>query len=291
MEELVDAFLSYMQGVKNVSSHTVAGYGNDLRGFLDYLAENGVKHIEEIDTAVIRGYVAELADGGYSKATISRKISALRTFFRFLTRRRIIENNPTEGIRGLKREKKLPTLLDEGQVGRLLEAPDCTTLLGLRDRAIMELLYSTGIRVSEAAALRLRDVDMSNGMITVRGKGRKERIVPVGKIAMNYLKRYILARHPRPGRDDPLFVNRFGTPLTDRSIRRLIEKYARAAALPDISPHTLRHCFATHMLDHGADLRVVQEMLGHSSLSTTQIYTHLSVEHLKRVYAKTHPRG
>ncbi len=245
----------------------------------------------------VRAYLTHLNDKEYSKATIARKLATLRSFYKFLVKRNHISSNPVVTIRTPKQEKKLPRFLEYEEVKRLLSTPPTNTWLGSRDRAILETLYSTGIRVSELVALNMDDIDFLGEVVHVRGKGKKERIAPIGSSALQVIQHYMEYRNKRAqnnGNFDArvLFVNKHGQRLSTRSVRRKMDKYLKMAGLdPAISPHTLRHSFATHMLNSGADLRSVQELLGHQSLSTTQVYTHLTTSRLKEVYDDAHPRN
>ncbi len=244
----------------------------------------------------IRAFLAFLHEREYSKATTARKLATLRSFYKFCLRRALITTNPVASIRTPKQERHLPKFLEIEQVKRLLETPDDATLLGCRDRAMLETLYSTGVRVSELVALNILDVDMPGESLRVRGKGRKERVSPIGPTAVTAIRRYLDMRNadPRSAAFDQqaLFVNKHGQRLSTRSVRRKLDKYLVQCGLdPSISPHTLRHTFATHMLNNGADLRSVQELLGHQSISTTQIYTHVTTQQLKKEYDESHPRA
>ncbi len=244
----------------------------------------------------IRAFLSFLNEREYSKATAARKLATLRSFYKFCLRRGYIQTNPVVTIRTPKQEKRLPKFLDIQQIQKLLCTPDDTTLLGCRDRAMLETLYSTGVRVSELVALNANDLDAQSGQLRVRGKGRKERITPIGPTAVAAIGRYLQMRlkDPRNATSDQeaMFVNKHGQRLSTRSVRRKLDKYLAAAGLdPSISPHTLRHTFATHMLNNGADLRSVQELLGHQSLSTTQVYTHVTTAQLKKDYEDSHPRS
>ncbi len=248
------------------------------------------------DANQIRGFLAFLHEREYSKATSARKLATLRSFYKFCLRRGYITTNPVATIRTPKQEKRLPKFLDVGQVQKLLTTPDDATLLGSRDRAMLETLYSTGVRVSELVALNINDVDMTGESLRVRGKGRKERISPIGPTSIMAIRRYLEMRAADPRsatfEPEPLFVNKHGKRLSTRSVRRKLDKYLSMCGLdPSISPHTLRHTFATHMLNNGADLRSVQELLGHQSISTTQVYTHVTTAQLKRDYDDSHPRS
>ncbi len=243
----------------------------------------------------VRNYLQFMRENNYSKATMARKLATLRSFFKFANKRGMTDNNPLLTIRTPKQEKRLPKFMTEDQMTKLLTTPKDTDVLGARDKAMLEALYSTGIRVSELIGLNAEDVDFTGAVIRVRGKGKKERLAPMGQSAMTALQKYMtlranIAKDLQPG--GPLFVNKHGKRLSTRSVRRKLDKYLTEAGLdPDISPHTLRHSFATHMLDHGADLRSVQELLGHQSLSTTQVYTHLTTNRIKEVYDAAHPRA
>jgi len=248
------------------------------------------------DANQIRSFLAFLTEREYSKATAARKLATLRSFYKFCLRRGYIQTNPVATIRTPKQEKRLPKFLDISQIQKLLCTPDDTTLLGARDRAMLETLYSTGVRVSELVALNVDDLDPVNGQLRIRGKGRKERITPIGPTAVTAIRRYLDMRQKDPRNTSfdraAMFVNKHGQRLSTRSVRRKLDKYLSEAGLdPSISPHTLRHTFATHMLNNGADLRSVQELLGHQSLSTTQVYTHVTTSQLKKDYDESHPRA
>lgn len=292
MNRDVQDFLTFLSAEKNASPHTVKNYSIDLREFLAFL-EN--KKWEEIQYLDIRSFLAALKNKSYSKNTISRKLACIRSFFKYLVRENRLKANPALDIATPKREKRLPHFLDLEEVSLLLETPLKTSWEGKRDRAILETLYTSGLRVSELTGLNHDDVDFFSGLVRVRGKGKKERIVPLGEIALKVIQEYLQQRPPRDGNyglKKPLYLNRSGGRLTDRSIRRMILKYARRAAIKkEVSPHMLRHSFATHMLDRGADLRSVQELLGHENLSTTQIYTHVTTKRLKEAYDAAHPRA
>lgn len=289
-------FLVYLEGARSASPHTLRNYGADLREFFGFL--NG-KSLLEVDTLVIRSFLAHLKSRNHAKATLSRKLSSLRSFFKYLARENRLRSNPVLGISTPKREKKLPQFLDLSEVTHLLEAPSGGTWESKRDRSILETLYSSGVRVSELVSLNRGDVDLFSNLLRVRGKGKKERIVPIGGKALQAIRDYLGSlpasfRKKNEGRETqtPVFLNRSGSRLTDRSVRRLIVKYARRISLRGgVSPHTLRHTFATHLLDRGADLRSVQELLGHANLSTTQIYTHVTTRRLQEAYSRAHPRA
>lgn len=289
-------FLQSLEIEKNCSILTVRGYERDIRQFLLFLDSTGLV-LEELNYLTLRQYLAILKEQKYARSSIARKMSAVRSFLKFLKREGILCNNTWEIVSTPKKEKRLPKFLYIDEVFELLEAIPKNSVLGLRDRAILEVLYSTGIRVGELAALTLFSMDLEQGTLKVKGKGSKERIVPVGKYALKavavYLEksRPILAARNKEKESQGLFLNRFGQNLTDRSVRRLVQKYGLKVGKSNLSPHILRHSFASHLLNAGADLRAVQEMLGHASVSTTQIYTHITREELKRTYLQTHPRA
>ena len=298
----VDKFVDHMRSLKSSSVHTLRCYANDIiqfAAFLERLFEGGERFSwEEVNATHVRQFVMELTMKGYSKRSIARKLSSLRTFFRYLVSRRRIKSNPAVFIRAPKLPMTLPRALTVAEVEALLKAPDDSSLIGLRDKAILEVLYSTGMRVGELVRLNCTDVNMAVGEIIVTGKGGKQRIVLLGEPAQVALREYLeRARHKfatsRSGvNSEALFLSRRGTRLTERQVHRIVVRYAQLAGLGDkVTPHTLRHSFATHMLEGGADLRVVQELLGHASLITTQIYTRTSMAHLKRVYDMAHPRA
>lgn len=288
----IERFLKYLDVERNASKHTIRAYEIDLKDFSRFCGSA----IDKIDLIDIRGFVSELINKGRSKTTVSRKIATVRSFFRYLYQEGVVKSNPAKLIPSPKTSKHLPNFLSVDEVFSLIESPERIGMLSVRDRAILELLYSSGLRVSEIVSLDLDDINVRDGLIKVKGKGRKERIVPVGKKAMDALKLYLVERkllRKRKGikeTDTALFLNKKGQRLTDRQVRRIVVKYAKISGIKgQISPHVLRHTFATHLLIGGADLRVIQELLGHSSLSTTQRYTHLDIGHLIDVYDKAHP--
>jgi integrase/recombinase XerC len=319
---VIQEFLSYLQFEKRFSEHTAKCYGADLTQFGDFLAgrpqgdeadsfgggySGGAAvatttqlQVDQLllsaDVNLVRAYMSLLNEKQYSKSTIARKLATLRSFYKFLVKRNKITSSPVMAIRTPKQEKKLPRFLEYEEVKRLLETPPLDHWLGVRDRAMMETLYSTGMRVSELVSLNMDDVDFLGEVVHIRGKGKKERIAPISSSTLQMIQRYIEFRNKRAQSNSNfeakvLFVNKHGRRLSTRSVRRKMDKYLKMAGLdPSISPHTLRHSFATHMLNNGADLRSVQELLGHQSLSTTQIYTHLTTRRLKEVYQGAHPR-
>ncbi len=291
----VEKFEEFLSVEKNSSPHTIRNYLHDVREFMEFVEGSGITSWKEISYRDV-GNFARFVFHKNSKSTISRKLASLRSFFEFLVREEVLANNPAKLVGNPRQEKKIPSFLGIEEIFQLLESPDTSTPLGRRDRAILELLYATGIRVSELVGLELKDIDFPGGIILVRGKRRKERIVPVGKPALNAIKEYLPTREEIMSKygvkHDAVFVNNRGGRLTARSVGRIVDKYIiRTSILRNVSPHTLRHTFATHLLNAGADLRTIQELLGHSSLSTTQVYTHLEVDKLIEVYRKSHPRA
>lgn len=293
IKDFMDAFLGALREQKGYSQHTVRSYRADLIHFFTFLGEQK----NDVDAREIRSYLGNLF-GRYKRTTIARKLSAIRTFFSFLERKGILESNPAKEISSPKLDKYIPGYLTVDEVFRLMERPEQEKPFGSRDLAILELLYSCGIRVSEMAGLNVSSMDFSARLLKVTGKGNKERIVPVGRQALHAVEQYLDATRHFRGKwggdhgDAPLFVNQKGGRLSSRSIHRIVKHYALECGLsPEISPHSMRHSFATHMLDGGADLRSVQELLGHESLSTTQKYTHVTLDRLMEVYDKAHPRS
>jgi integrase/recombinase XerC len=292
----LDRFLEHLDTERNLSDHTLRAYSTDIVEF-SRLSDGGAElRPGDVDHLMLRAYLAKLREASRSRSTIARKLASLRSFFRFLVREEVVEDNPAADLRTPRRERRLPAVMDETQVRALIEQPDTSTFLGLRDRAILEILYSTGMRASELVGANLDDVDLIGEVIRVRGKRKKERLAHLGRYAVVALEDYLEQRRlePRAPFFDKraLLLNRFGKRLSDRSLRRVLNKYFKQAGLRlHVTPHTLRHTFATHLVDHGADLRSVQELLGHENLGTTQIYTHVSAERLKKVYEKAHPRA
>lgn len=329
------AFASYLIDERHFSAYTARCYGADLRQFIEYLSnEHSIELDEaaeqttfdqrlrasegkdiagqiqprtitaiicEADPDVIRAFLAHLGEQQYSSATMARKIATLRSFYKWADRRGVAASNPMTLIRTPRQSKRLPKAITIEQVERLLSAPDENDALGMRDRSMLETLYSTGIRVSELVGLNIDDIDLTGASMRIRGKGKKERMVPLGSHALNAIARYVemlkadarfSAAWNDAQSDRPLFLNKHAKRLSSRSVRRKLDKYLKQVGLdPSISPHTLRHSFATHLLDNGADLRSVQELLGHQSLSTTQVYTHLSTQRKLDAYEEAHPRA
>jgi integrase/recombinase XerC len=306
MEQLLEHYFEHLRYERNASEHTLRNYRIDLGQFYDHLAppdpQTGARRdfdIRQIDHITIREWLSALHAEQKKKSSIARKLAALRTFFQFLLREGVVESNPAKMVATPRQEKKLPTHLSVEEMVRFIETPDIQTDLGKRDRAILEMLYGTGMRVSELTKMNLRDVDFKNKMVKVTGKRRKQRIIPFTEPARDAVLLYLTVRNnflhnaPITERDDEaVFLNYQGTRITTRSVGRMVDKYILlCAGIHNISPHSLRHSFATHLLDNGADLRHIQELLGHARISTTQIYTHVSMERLIEVYDKYHPKA
>jgi integrase/recombinase XerC len=286
MKKYVDNFIRYLEVEKGVSVHTVRAYKKDLEEFSEYAKTEPGK----MDMLDVRGFIADQIKKGLNKITVGRRLSSIRSFFKFLYREGYINSNPAKLVSNPKIPKLLPKFLSVDDIFSLIEKPEGMGFLPARDKAILDLLYSSGLRVSELSGLNVDDLNIREAMAKIRGKGRKERIVPVGSKAIDALKSYMIERMLLKSNERALFLNRTRTRLTDRGVRRIVVKYARAVAINgQIGPHTLRHSFASHLLQGGADLRVIQELLGHVSLSTTQKYTHLDITHLMDVYDKAHP--
>jgi integrase/recombinase XerC len=292
MQRETGAFISYLATERNVSPHTIDAYQSDLGQFTEFVRQErgGTAGARDVDHLLIRRWMAQLHKD-HRKSSIGRKLAALRAFFKYLVREGRLAKNPAELVSTPKKEKRVPFHLTIDEVTALVESPRDSDLLALRDRAILETLYSCGIRVSELTGLRVGAVDLEEGLVRVLGKGGKERVVPVGRQARRAIAAYLLARNDPP-HDAPFLLNARGGRLTSRSVARTVDKYIlKLATIKKISPHTLRHTFATHMLEAGADLRAIQELLGHASLSTTQKYTHVSIDRLMEVYDKAHPKA
>ena len=298
MQRTVARFLRYMVVERNASELTIKSYREDLTSLLDFFADEAGRCPEpkELSPVDLREYVSALNEAGYAKASIARRLASLRSFFRFAEREGLVDQNPAKPLRNPRTGRKLPHFLSTDEMEQLLSAPDTDGYLGLRDAAILESMYSAGLRVSEAVGINDEDLDLDEAIVRVRGKGRRERLAPMGTFAIRALQAWLavreLAADQSTGGSAPVFVNRFGRRLTTRSVARMLEKYLKQTGL-DVrtSPHTLRHSFATHLLNHGADIRSVQELLGHKSLATTQIYTHVSLAGLRTAYDRAHPRS
>lgn len=296
MDEHLNKFITYLIAEKNASPYTVKNYRHEIGEFLGFLKEQGIDSWDGVDRYVLRRYLAWLQAQGYVKASITRRISELRSFCRYLVREGMLDKNPIRAISSPKVPKRLPNYLDLHEVEALLAAPDTMDPQGQRDLAILEVLYASGLRVSELVSLNLRNVDLQHGELRVWGKGAKERVALLGEPACRALRRYIREGRPELIKGDretnALFLNRLGSRLSTRSVNNILDRYAKLAGLERrVTPHVMRHTFATHLLDGGADLRTVQELLGHADLSTTQIYTHVSQARAKEVYRKAHPRA
>jgi len=298
-KNLFQKFLIHLEAEKNASSLTLKSYQSDLEQFYAFLENQGKKSFREIRYPDLRAYLADLQKR-YRRSSVGRKLAVIKSFFRFLCRENYLEINPAVYLGSPKQIKSLPSFLDVKEVFALMEAPDLSQPAGLRDRAILETLYSSGMRVSELVNIDLNNLDLLGGTIRIRGKGRKERLGLLGEAALEVIQEYLTQRlrlmgkkyYPQAEKEKALFINRKGKRLSARSVRRIVDRYIRQISLNrHISPHTLRHTFATHLLERGADLRAVQELLGHVNLSTTQIYTHLTTERLKAVYNRFHPRA
>ncbi len=292
VSRLAVEYLNHLKYERNASDNTVSSYRYDLRDFALYLKENSISSPDQITPEIISTFAEELIESGRDRKTVARHISSIRGFTKFLVRKGVLKFDPSRVVEFQVREERLPTVLSEDEIERLLEAPDTLTKEGLRDRAILELMYSSGLRVSEVANLKVKDVNLKERFVRIFGKRKKERIVPMGRIAVNLLEDYLVDVRPLYDkyRREEMFLSKFGRPLSRVSIWKMVKKYAvKAGIVKEISPHTLRHSFATHLINRGADIRAVQEMLGHSDIETTKIYTHLLPSHLEEVHRKYHP--
>lgn len=294
MNRELSEFLTYLRHERNASAHTIAGYERDLRQLRDYLVEVGIRW-NKAGNVVLRGFLATLHEQKRAKSTVGRKLAAMRSFYDFCVRRKWTAENPAKILATPRQDKKVPSFLSEEEAATLLELPSGTRPIDLRDRAILELFYATGMRVSELVGLDDGDVHFGERLVRVRGKGKKERLVPFGRKAEEALRAYLAARSMVQEKGAPgpaVFLNYRGQRLTPRSVQRMVRAYIRKTAVSRrISPHSLRHSFASHLLGRGADLRVIQELLGHASLATTQKYTHVDLRQLLDVYKKSHPRS
>jgi integrase/recombinase XerC len=298
MRSEIERFLRYLAAERNASALTIKSYREDLEALLRFLQGDAAQPPDpgKIGLLDLRTYVSAMHEAGYAKTSVSRRLASMRSFFRFGMREGWVERNPAKPLRNPRPDRKLPHVLSDDEVATLLGAPSADEPAGLRDRAILETMYSGGLRVSETVGLGDADIDLERGLMRVRGKGKRERLAMLGSHAAESVERWRRVRvlHPSEDRPDrrPVFTNRFGKRLTTRSVGRMLEKYLAETGLDRrTSPHTLRHSFATHLLDRGADIRSVQELLGHKSLVTTQIYTHVSTAGLREAYEKAHPRS
>jgi integrase/recombinase XerC len=298
LEKSIPRFLRYLKVERNCSDLTIKSYREDLELLYGYLCDTlgrspSPASLKPLD---LRTYVSALHESGYAKSSVARRLASLRSYFRFAQREGLCDSNPAKPLRNPRRERKLPHFLTGSEIGKLLAAPPKGEPLGLRDRAMLETLYSAGLRVSELVGINLNDLDLDDGLVRVRGKGKRERLAPLGSYAVKAIRAWMGKRVPAKSLSkteaSALFLNKFGKRLTTRSVARMLEKYLKITGLDlRTSPHTLRHSFATHLLDGGADIRSVQELLGHKSLVTTQIYTHVSTAQLREVYERAHPRA
>jgi len=294
MKELIDSFLDYLSVERALAKNTILAYRQDLNIYLDFIIKRGIGILSKISKNDIVDFMLSQKDGGVSPTSISRRLAAIRMFHRFLSRERVLKTDPTTLIESPKLWKKVPDTLSLNEVEALISQPDVRVHQGIRDKAILETLYATGMRVSESCDLKTNNVNLDIGFLRCIGKGNKERIIPLGKKAIHSINRYLESSRPhflKQKKSDFLFISRSGSKISRQSIWKLIKRYALEAKIKkSIKVHTLRHSFATHLLERGADLRSVQEMLGHSNISTTQIYTHIDKERLKTIHKMFHPR-
>lgn len=295
MKNSIHEFVEYLAVERGLSKNTLESYERDLQSFASYLKQRLNTQVQEAKQSDIVSFLTHLHASGKATSTISRNIASIRSYYQYLLKEQVLTTDPTAHIDTPKIERRLPKVLTIQEIENLLSVPDVSTVPGCRDKAMLEVLYATGIRVSELVSLRVSDVNLSTGFLKCIGKGSKERIIPIGEIAQKALSAYLSFARPQLVRhhdDGALFLNHHGTQITRQGFWKILKKYAHLAGiLKDITPHTLRHSFATHLLERGADLRAVQEMLGHADISTTQIYTHVTKTRLKEVYAETHPRA
>jgi integrase/recombinase XerC len=298
MEKIVRNYLEYLEIERNYSAHTILSYETDLLNLVQFLRREGFNSFSNVHKESLRAYIGSLLDKGFSRRSVARKIASMRSFFKYLRRQKVINGNPALVLITPKVGKRLPSYLDEESVKRLMSSPDRSTEEGKRDTAILELFYSTGIRLSELIDLNIGDLKQEEGLIKIRGKGRKERIVPVGRKALDAIDEYLKVKKELSAKtfgkanDQPLFVIKEGCRMYPQAVGRMVRKYiGMVSEIEKKSPHVLRHSFATHMLNHGADVRAVKELLGHESLSTTQVYTHVSSAQMKKVYEIAHPKA
>jgi integrase/recombinase XerC len=297
MLNAIDRFLRFLKVERNASELTIKSYREDLLSLAEFLEESlgSMPRPSQLSPLELRGYVSALHEAGYAKTSIARRLASLRSFFKYCQRDGLASNNPAKPLRNPRPDRKLPHFLSHDEIGTLLSAPKASEMMGLRDRSILETMYSAGLRVSEVVGINVEDLDLSAGLVRVRGKGRRERLSPLGSFAVKAMKVWLNVARPKGVPDNqspPVYLNKFGKRLTTRSVGRMLEKYLKETGLDSrTSPHTLRHSFATHLLDSGADIRSVQELLGHKSLVTTQIYTHVSTAGLREVYERAHPRA
>jgi len=297
-KQYIDDFFSYLEKERGFSKHTCVSYIHDLQRFNDFLIEYEESHevdIESIDKQTIRHFLGKEFEEGYSSKTVGRRLASIKSFYKYLIKAEVVENNPSIYVKTPKSAKPLPNYIDEKKISELMDAPPSNTIIGLRDRAILELFYSTGMRLSELINTNFGNIDFKNNLLKVLGKGNKERLIPFGNKSMKAIENYITISSrsiKTADLDAPLFVNSKGERISQRTVQRSVNMYLRLVTEGEhLGPHTLRHSFATHLLDRGADLRAVKDLLGHSSLSSTQIYTHVQPERMKKIYKKAHPHG
>lgn len=298
LEHAVDGFLTYLRIERALAENTINAYGRDLTQFCEWLTsdacESRCSHVGQIEGDTLRAYLRSLSQSGASARTVARKLSTLKSFFRYLTDEDLVRNNPTENISGPKIGRPLPSAASEHELLRLLAAPDVSTLRGLRDRAMLSLTYAAGLRVSELLGLSLGELDRSRGTVSTVGKGEKRRLVPVGHLTLEHVEEYLERRStaPKQASSRLLFCGPSGKPLSRQGFWKIVRRYGKVAGLrEDLHPHSLRHSFASHLLSGGADLRSVQMLLGHVSIATTEIYTHVSASHVREAHRTAHPRG
>jgi integrase/recombinase XerC len=298
MHDVIQRYLRYLRVERNASEYTIKSYREDLLSLADYLTEalGHCPHPAQVEPSILRTFVAAMHEAQYARTSIARRLASMRGLFKYAQREGLVEQNPAKPLRNPRPHRKLPHFLTTAEIQTLLSAPDQRSPMGQRDQAILETMYSAGLRVSELVGISDADLDLEDGLVRVKGKGKRERLAPLGRYAVealnDWLPQRILAAHQRPTPNSPVFINKFGKRLTTRSVARMLEKYLLITGLNlKTSPHTLRHSFATHLLDRGADIRSVQELLGHKSLVTTQIYTHLSTAGLRQAYEQAHPRA
>ncbi len=295
MKNLLENFIRYIAIERGLSKNTIASYKSDLLFFSDFCSQKNIALMTHINSGVIAAYLMHMKKNRCSASTISRRLASLRSFYKFLVSEYTVDDDPTEHIETPRKTEKLPRVLSVDEVSKLLTMPQTTTANGLRDRAMLELIYATGVRVTEIVSLNRGSINLDEGFVRCMGKGSKERIIPIGDVAILFTKNYLLYSRPKllgAKSTQALFLNRYGDRMTRQGFWKLIKKYSAKAGISKIiSPHTLRHSFATHLLENGADLRSVQELLGHSDISTTQIYTHLTNIGLKKIYNSAHPRA
>lgn len=296
MNKLLQIFIHYISVERGLARNTLESYERDITQYIEFVQQSGITTLHETTKITIQAYLLQQRKLGKASSSVTRSMVAIRSFYRFLLQERLMEHDPSAHMETPKFEKKLPKVLSVKEVELLLEAPQTLTPYGIRDKAMLEVLYATGIRVTELTSLNINSINLGVGFVRCIGKGSKERIIPIGRIAADWLNQYILLPRlqliKQRKNEDALFINHLGTRLTRQGFWKIIKKYARESHIEkEITPHTLRHSFATHLLDHGADLRAVQEMLGHADISTTQIYTHVSKTRMKEIYDQTHPRA